>query len=283
MATLGDLSTDISTVKRNPQALASGMLPDPYELPDSDAASLGLRSLQTSARGGFEDLTGMVGQGAEARNKPYEDALYARSAETINREADDLSRAINETTFGRNVGFGTIRMDEQDRLTRQRLDSLGRARRDAYIGAGAEARNDVTASLAALNAAFSAGSSGLRDEANVGMTNTAREQQARTTGTQSALAELTAELLREQQGGQFTRGLEQQKGLQEASFENASDIARNQMLAQGITAGLGGLGSLFGPAIRNAVNPALQTWLEELLKSSTAQINLDDFADMMTG
>ena len=59
--------------------------------------------------------------------------------------------------------------------------------------------------------------------------------------------------------------------------------SQESMLAQGITTGLGGLGSLFGPAIRGAVNPALETWLEELLKSSTAQINLDDFAEMTTG
>lgn len=234
----------------DPRAIATEVYPGSFDLPATPEALTGLRGLQTSGVRGLETL---LAEGPTAARDAVERALFERAAETINRSADDLAREINEGTFARGVGVSTITSDMQQRLQRERMDALARARREAVVGAGAESRADYAARLAGLNQAFSAGTGGLQAEANVGLANTGREQQARQFGATSAFENLINRLNREQRGLEFGTELGARERLQERGFRSAEDIAERQMLGTGIAAGIGGLATLFGPALQDRI------------------------------
>ena len=191
-----------------------------FALPTPSGAEDQFQGLQTQALGG---LQGLIGTSPAPSRQGIEEALFGRTKEAIERQAGDVGRDIKEGTFGRGVGLSTITGDLLDRLNRERLDAIERARREAFLGAGAEQRAESQARLAPINTAFGAG-----------FTQTGREQQARQFGLQQGFQNLLNRLEREQRGT-----------LQRESFRSAEDIASNQLLAGGIVGGLGGLASIF--------------------------------------
>jgi len=211
----------------------------PFELPDTQGAMTGLRGLQTDAVGGFRSL--LAADPAAAR-KAVEDAMYASQAEGINRQADQLGRGLEENAFSRGVGLSSIALDRSRDLDRERLDALGRASREAFIGAGNESRADQAARLSALGTAFNAGTSGLQGEANVGLTNAGRDMQANQFGANMGFQGFENALNRDQQNNQFNANL----GLSNRQLDLNE---RGQNMA-GIAAGLGGLANFFGPTIK---------------------------------
>ena len=231
---------------------------DPFELPDSEGAMQGLRALQGESVQGYRDL---IAADPNEGRQDVQDAMYELQREAITRDAADLFRRQNEATFGRGVGLSTISTENTGRLARETNDSLARAGLNALIGSGAESRANTASRLGVLGAGFGAGSSGLQGEANVGMANAGREQQANQFALNTAFQESQAALNRAQQGGQF----QQQHDL----ATRAMDInERNQQLAA-LGLGAQGLATLFGPAL-NAGAGAANDWLINLFRGQQA-------------
>ena len=232
----------------SPTALATETVPPAFTLPGSPEAMAGFRALQTR---GVSGLEGLLGEDVSARRKAIEDALFGRSKEQIDLQAGDLRRDILEGTFGRNVGESTMSKDLLDRLNKNIFDATGRAQREAFLGAGAETRSEDAARIAALGQAFSEGTQALGQEAGVGQANAARQQQGRQAAAQTAFENLLNRLNRQQQAGQFGAELGSRERLQERQIKSSEDIASSQMLAGGLASGIGGLATLFGPALKN--------------------------------
>ena len=236
----------------SPSALATETVPPAFTLPGSTEAMTGFRNLQTQ---GISGLQGLLGEDVSVRRQAIEDALFGRSKEAIDRQAGDLGRDIREGTFGRNVGLSTITGDMLDRLNREQLDAISRAKREAFLGAGAETRSEDAARIAALGQAFSEGTQALGQEAGIGQANAARQQQGRQAAAQTAFENLLNRLNRQQQAGQFGAELGSRERLQERQIKSSEDIASSHMLAGGVASGIGGLATLFGPALTNIFGP----------------------------
>lgn len=240
----------------SPEDLARFLEGTPYALPGALDAATRLRDLQTAGTTGVTDL--LAPGSADARRQAVEDALYERAAEAINREATDLRQSIRERNFGRGMGVSTVTGDDLGRLERERLDAIGRARREAVLASGEEARAQDAARLAALGQAFGQGTTGLQAEANVGLASGGRGQQARTSAAQIGSQGLLNRLTREQQAGQFGAELGSRERLFERGRESAENIAAENRLAAGIGGGIAGVANVFSPTL----NTALQRLLE---------------------
>ena len=146
-----------------------------YELPGSAAASQSLRDLQMGALGG---LQGLMSQDTTAQRDKIQQALYETASRGINAAADRARQAMLEGTFGRGVGSSTISLELAGRQQQEQSDALAQAARDAYTQAGSEQRADLASQLGLNSTSFNAATAGLQGEANVALTNLAREQQA---------------------------------------------------------------------------------------------------------
>ena len=232
----------------SPTALAGETIPPAFATPGTADALTRFRDLQTR---GITGLQGLLTQDPTARRQTIEDALFSRAQETINRQATDLGRDIEEGTFARGVGKSTITRDMLDRLNREQLDATARARRESFLSAGAETRAEDAAKMAALGQAFSEGMQGIGQEAGISQANAAREQQGKQTAAQTAFQNLLNRLNRQQQGGQFSAELGSRETLQREQMKSAEEIADAQILAGGIAGGIGGIGTLFSPTLAN--------------------------------
>jgi len=201
-----------------------------FDLPDTQSAMTGLRGLQGDSVTG---LRALLGTDTTARAKEAADALYALDSDNINYEADRTLQSGLEGMNARNLLDSTITGDYvREPLERARLGALSRAKQSSVLGGSNQAIAEQNAQLTKLGQAFNSGTQGLQAEANVGLANTGREQQAGQFSQQLSSSERQAQLNREQQSS-----------LQDKAFANTKEIASNQMLG----AGVGGLASLFGP------------------------------------
>lgn len=216
------------------------LFPTPFELPGSAEALTGLRGLQTTGAGGLDRL--LQGDFLGGRTDEIEQAMFENASEDINRQADELGRTRAEGLFGRGVGESSMTREALSDIDRERFNATARARRDAITGAGGEARADLGARLAALGQAFNSGTTGLQAESTVPMTNTGREQQARTIGAQM-----------KQSGEQFSQELASRENLQNKAFATAEKIAGDNRSAAAISSGIGGLSQFFAPTANAAL------------------------------
>lgn len=236
------MPTELERLFEDPEVIASFVRPSPFEVPDAAGALERFRGLQTRSLSGLEEL--LAGGGARGRPE-IESALFERSAEDINRAADRTRLMEREGTYARGVGTSSITNDRLADVDRERMDALGRARREAILGASAEARADESARLAALGQGYTTGTGGIQSEANIGFQNIGGEAAANQYGVGAGATNLTNRLNREQTGSQFGAELMSRENLERERRNLARDISTNQLLAGGIGAGLGGLAGLF--------------------------------------
>ena len=225
----------------DPEVIAAFTRPTPFEVPGGPEALDRFRNLQTSGITGLEELLASP----SGRRPEIEEALFSRAAEDINRAADRTRLLEREGTYGRGVGVSSITNDRLADVDRERMDALGRARREAILGASAEARADESARLAALGQGYTTGTGGIQSEANIGFQNAAGEATANQYGVGTSATNLTNRLNREQRGAEFGAELGSREELERQRRGLARDISTNQLLAGGIGAGLGGLAGLF--------------------------------------
>lgn len=205
-------------------------------LPDSPGAMARMRALQMQGMSGLEAL---MARDLSGERKTFEDAMFGEQAEDINYAMDKDMRTGLEAMGGRNMLTSSVTGDYVlAPLARERASRLASARRNAITTAGAEQRADLNSQMQMLGQAFNSGTTGLQSEQNVNQANANRQTQVS-----------EAEKNRTQQESQFGRSLTQQKELQESAFANAREIASGAALGAGISGGLSGLSSLFGPAI----------------------------------
>lgn len=231
-----------------------------FGLPYPEDSMLGLRRLQMGGAYGLEGLLDPAT--AQARRQQIEDDLFAEMQDDLTRAYTDTRQGIREENFGRGVGLSTITGDDLGRLEKERNDALISARRNARVAAGGESRADDAARLAAVGNAFASGTTGLQGEANVGLANAGREQQARQFAAQSGFENLMTRLNREQRERLFGREIGSRESLTREGFRNARDIASANRLTSGVSAGLGGLASFFAPAINTASRAASQRLID---------------------
>mgnify|MGYP001597995950 CR=1 FL=1 len=195
----------------DPQGISEFIFPgvSPQVQEVEDLAFTGLESLLAP--------TSTVEEEAET-----EAALFSKSAETIEDAALLAQRDIEEGTFGRGVGLSTITGDLLDRLSKQKLDALARASRDAFLGSRAETRESRKSTLAPITTGLTSTQS--RSEAG---------QKARQFGVESGSKSLTSRLDR----------------------EATADAASDQLLATGLTAGIGGLATIATPLVSKGLFP----------------------------
>ena len=195
----------------DPQGISEFIFPgvSPQVQEVEDLAFTGLESLLAP--------TSTVEEEAET-----EAALFSKSAETIEDAALLAQRDIEEGTFGRGVGLSTITGDLLDRLSKQKLDALARARRDAFLGSRAETRESRKSTLEPITTGLTSTQS--RSEAG---------QKARQFGVESGSKSLTSRLDR----------------------EATADTASNQLLSAGLTAGIGGLAAIATPLVSKWLFP----------------------------
>lgn len=232
----------LESLFEDPEAIAAFTRPTPFEVPDTMGARGRFRDLQTQSISGLEEL--LAGGGAKRRPE-IEEELYNRQAEDINRASDRTRSMEREGTFGRGVGVSSITNDRLADVDRERNDSLGRARREAILGASAEARAEEAARLAALGQGYTTGTGGMQSEANIFFNNAQAEADANKYGVGVGSTNLTNRLAREQQGGQFGAELASREELERERRGLTREISRDQLLAGGIGAGIGGLAGLF--------------------------------------
>ena len=189
-----------------------------YELPGSSAAAQSLRDLQMGATRG---LQGLMTRDTAAQRKAMEDALYASSARGINTAADRARQTMLEGTFGRGVGSSSILTELAGRQQQEHSDALAQAAREAFTQAGAEDRAELASLLGLNQGAFNSATAGLQGEANVALTNLARQQQESQFGRNLAFQGSENAANRAQAASQFGQGLGlnyAQLGQQNAQF-----------------------------------------------------------------
>ena len=231
----------LEALLEDPDVIAQFASAPRFDLPQGEEASAAFRRAQL---GGLRGLEGLLAA-PPSRSREYEDAMFNESAEDINRAADRTRLTEREGAFGKGVGLSTILNNRLSDVDRERMDALAGARRQAILGAGAEARAQQQAQLAALGQSFSQGTQGLQAEANVGLQNAQNQAQGAQYATSSAGTNLTNRLGREQQASQFTAELGSRENLERERRNLSRDISQQNLLAGGIGAGIGGLASLF--------------------------------------
>jgi len=182
-----------------------------YELPGSSAAAQSLRDLQMGATQG---LQGLMTRDTAAQRKAMEDALYASSARGINTAADRARQTMLEGTFGRGVGSSSILTELAGRQQQEHSDALAQAAREAFTQAGAEDRAELASLLGLNQGAFNSATAGLQGEANVALTNLARQQQESQFGRNLAFQGSENAANRAQAASQFGQNL----GLQQSQL-----------------------------------------------------------------
>jgi hypothetical protein len=277
-----------------------------FDLPDTPAALAQMRALQSRSGGG---LSSLMDQDTGAQRARVQRALYDASAEGINTAADRQRQTMLEGTFAHGVGPSSITVELAGRGQQEQGDALARAARDAYAGAGAEQRADLASQQGLYNTGFAAATAGLQGDANVALTNAAREQQESQFGRNLEFQGSENAANRSQQESQFGRNLGlsyDQLGQQESQFgrnlafqgsENAanraftgSENAANRAFTGGenaanrnLTSSEAALNRLFqgsesaaGRAFtggENQANRALQQYLQESGQGFTAAQN----------
>ena len=204
-------------------------VPYTFTLPNTGGAMGNLRELQqTSATG----MTELLGRDTAAERSALEKVLYEHSKEPIVKDATDLFHAMNENTFGRGMGMSSVGTENVARWGQEVQDALARAGRESYFGAGDELRKDLAAQMAALGQGFSAGTEGLGLEANVGLTNTGRWQQAATHGLDMAFEEYLNRTRQDLQESQFARELAARLQMSQASLGQQGSQFDRQLALQ---------------------------------------------------
>ena len=201
-----------------------------------------------------------------------EDAMYAGQEESITRAMEAQLDRMLEGQFGRGVGSSTQTVDLTSDLTQEYYDALARARREAFLGAGAEGRAETATRQAgealglqrtgmeqqAQQFEASLGSQERQFDAQMQSNYQQLAQQAQQFGatldanTQQALAaraqQMTlAQMQLGQQAGQFQQSLAQQATQFGGTMANAQ--AQRDLQAQLAAAQLAQQGQQFGATL----------------------------------
>lgn len=202
-----------------------------YTLPGSAAAATGLRDLQTKSTAG---LAGLMDEDSSARRTAIQKALYDTQAEGITTASDRWRQQMLEGTFGHGVGPSSMTVELAGRGLQEHADALARAEREAFTGAGTEDRADVASRAGVYNTAFANATTGLQGEANVALTDRARQQQESQFGRNLAFQGSENSANRAQQASQFGSNL----GLQYAQLGQQGSQFDRGLEFQGTQAGL---------------------------------------------
>jgi hypothetical protein len=202
-----------------------------YTLPGSAAAAAGLRDLQTKSTAG---LAGLMDEDRSAQRAAIQKALYDTQAEGITTASDRWRQQMLEGTFGHGVGPSSMTVELAGRGQQEHADALARAEREAFTGAGTEDRADVASRAGVYNTAFANATTGLQGEANVALTDLARQQQESQFGRNLAFQGSENSANRAQQASQFGSNL----GLQYAQLGQQGSQFTRGLEFQGSQAGL---------------------------------------------
>jgi hypothetical protein len=239
-------SGGLASLLEDPEALSAYTRPQDFMMPRTQEALDAFRNLQLESASGLRDVLAHPAQG----QPEIERALFERQREDVERLALRERQKSTEGAFGRGVGLSTILNDRLTDINREEMDATTRARREAILGAGAEARAQEGARLAALGQGYQMGTGGLQSDANVFFQNARNEAAANQFGISTAATNMTNRLNRELQEQQFATELNSREDLEKRRHDLARELQRNQLLASGIGAGIGGLAGLFAPPTR---------------------------------
>jgi hypothetical protein len=234
----------LASLLEDPEAIGAYTRPTPFNVPMTPQALEAARRLQLSSMSGLQDVLAHPAQG-QAR---IEAALYDRAKEEIDRAALAERQKATQDVFHRGVGLSTILNDRKADIDRETFDATARARREAILGAGAEARADEAARRAALGQAYETGTGQIQSDANIAFTNAKNEADANRFAVSTAGTNYTNRANREQQQNQFMAEVNSREDLEKRRHDLAREMQRNQLIATGIAGGIGGLAGIFGPS-----------------------------------
>lgn len=230
-------------------------VPYTWTLPDTAGSLNTMTGLQNQALGKYGDV---MNADPYAGVQEIADILYGQSSKALTEDVTDLWYQLNEQMFGKGMGESSVMQENTELLADDFMDAMAKAKQDAYLAALGENKAQQNQQLQAATAATNAANAGLGLQANVGLTNTGRWQQAAQNAVGLSMNEYLTRMARNQQWEEFVKQLDQQKYLQEKGF----DLTEEQMNM----AGLGGLGQLIAALFGGTGGAAWDALIKKLLE-----------------
>jgi len=148
----------------------------PFTLGQEQYANQYNRNLQFQGATGLNQLANDPTN--EARINQLSQDIYQPQAQAINQAARTQQQQMLEGTFAKGVGSSSITEDLAGKLAQAQDTALGNAQQNAYVAARGQANQDLASYQNLMQGLYSAGTSGLQAEANVGLANAQNQMAA---------------------------------------------------------------------------------------------------------